>query len=94
MPAFTYANFSDEAREAVMTSADVALSGGSTRVLCEHLQAAIDGARRSGRPARELGRIPFDTTTVDALSRAHESAYEAGEAVELRHIREALSAEE
>ena len=89
--AFTYSNFSDEAREAVMTAADVALSSGASRVLPEHLEAAIGGAQRSGHPAREIARIPFDTLTVDALSRAHELALAAGEAVDARHLRAALA---
>lgn len=91
MSAFTYANFSDDARDAVMTAADVALASGVGRVLPEHLQAAVDGAQRSGRPARELGRIPFDSTVIDVLSQAHDAAVAAGEAVDIGYLRAALS---
>jgi hypothetical protein len=90
MAQFSYANFSNEAREAVMTAADVALSEGSSTVRIEHLAAAIDGASRGSRPEEELGRIPFDLTAVAALNRAHDEAIAAHEVVELRHIRSAL----
>lgn len=87
---FSYGNFSDKAREAVVTAADVALSEGSSTVRAEHLAAAIDGAERGARDEAELGRIPFDLITVDALNRAHDQAVSAGRMVELGDLRKAL----
>ena len=90
MTQFSYANFSKEAREAVMTAADVALVKGSSTVLLEHLSAAVDGAERGSRPEQELGEIPFDLVAVAALNSAHDAAVSADEVVELRHLRSAL----
>ena len=90
MAKFSYGRFSDEAREAAVTAADVALSGDSEAVLPEHLWAAVNGAERSERCARERGRIPFADSTAAALRRAHDAAVSAGAIVELHHLRDAL----
>ncbi len=91
MATFTYGAFSDEARDAVLTAADIALSAGSDTVMPEHLVAAVKGATRSARPARDLGRVPFHDATVNALHRAHDAAVEAAKAVDLGHLVDALS---
>lgn len=91
MAKLSYGPFSEEAREAVMVASDVALSESAPSVLPEHLGAAVGGAVRSARPAEELGRIPFDSSTRAALERAHDAAVSAGETVELKHLRAALA---
>jgi hypothetical protein len=90
MPKFTYGNFSEEAREAVLTAENVALVASSEKVLPEHLEAAINGAMRSERPG-PVGGVPFDLTTREILEQAHDAAVSAGEDVELHHLGNALS---
>ena len=90
MATFSYGAFSEAAREAVVTAADVALGEGSSAVLPEHLAAGVGGAVRSGRPVAETARIPFDTSTRVVLERAHDAAVSAGENVELEPLRDAL----
>ena len=90
MPQFSYANFSDEAREAVLTAADRALAADSKVVRVEHMKEAIAGAPRSSRPEQELGQIPFDLILVHALNDAHDEALAKGEKVELRDLRKKL----
>ena len=90
MPQFSYANFSTEAREAVLLAADRALAAGSKVVRPEHMKEAMAGATRSSRPEKELGQIPFDLILVHALNDAHDEALEAGRRVELRDLRKKL----
>lgn len=90
MAKFTYGNFSEEARQAVVTAADVALVASSEKVLPEHLETAVGGATRSGRP-QPRGGVPFDRSTMEILEQAHDAAVSAGEVVELDHLRNALS---
>lgn len=91
MPQFSYANFSDEAREAVLVAADRALAAGSKVVRVEHMKEAIKGATRSSRSEQELGQIPFDLILVHALNDAHDEAVAKGKLVELRDLRKKLS---
>jgi hypothetical protein len=72
-------------------AADLALSRGADTVLTEHLEAAIKGPTRSGRPTQELGRIPFAETSAAALHRAHDAAVSADETVGLHHLRDAIT---
>ena len=90
MAPFSYGPFSEEAREAVVTAADVAIGQSSASVLPEHLKAATEGAVRSERPVEETGRIPFDPSTMSVLEQAHDAAVSADETVELHHLRDAL----
>ncbi len=91
MAKFSHGVFSYEARDMMLTAADIALSAESNAVLPEHLKAAVKGATRSARPTRDLGRVPFHDTTVNALHRAHDAAVEADVAIDLGHLIDALS---
>jgi hypothetical protein len=90
MPQFSYANFSEEAREAVLVAADRALGAGSKVVRPEHMKEAVEGATRSSRTEKELGEIPFDLILVHALNDAHDEAVAAGRRVELRDLKKKL----
>jgi hypothetical protein len=90
MAKFTYGNFSEEAREAVVTAENVALVASAEKVLPEHLGAAISGATRSERPG-PVGGVPFDPSTREVLEQAHDAAVAVGETVECHYIQAALS---